>query len=138
MMGANILVDAHIQVEPRLSVSEGHQIAETVEFLLKNRVQHMQDVTIHVDPEDDEQSSPNRYLPLRTRLLEELEPAWAHIPAAEKIKKIDLHYLDGQVEVTLLLPLPEGGSEEANEIQRSFRDVATQQDKVSAIRVLFS
>ena len=108
MMGANVLVDAHIQVEPRLSVSEGHQIAETVEYLLKNRVAHMQDVTIHIDPEDDEQSSPNRYLPLRNRLLEELEPAWSHIPAAEQISKIDLHYLDGKVEVTILLPLPGG------------------------------
>ena len=138
MMGANILVDAHIQVEPRLSVSEGHQIAETVEYLLKNRVRHMQDVTIHIDPEDDEQSSPNRYLPLRTSLLQELEPEWSHIAAAELIKKTDLHYLDGKIEVTLLLPMPEGGSEEARKIQQSFRDVASKNDNVSVIHVLFS
>ena len=137
-MGAKILVDAHIQVSPRLSVSEGHQIAETVEYLLKNRIKHMQDVTIHIDPEDDEEAPLNSHLPLRSKLLAQLEGEWAHIPASTQIKEIDLHYLDGKVEVGILMPLPEGGSEQAREIQDMFTQLAKNHELLSAIKVSFN
>ncbi|MCW8965052.1 MAG: cation diffusion facilitator family transporter [Gammaproteobacteria bacterium] len=138
MMGAKILVDAHLQVQPRLSVSEGHQIAETVEYLLKNKIDHMQDVTIHIDPEDDEQAPLNSHLPLRTTLITQLSKEWAHISAADHIKEIDLHYLDGRVEVEILLPLPEGGVSEAREIQSAFTAVAEKNDLLSDIKVSYT
>jgi cation diffusion facilitator family transporter len=138
LMGSNVLVDAHIQVRPRLSVSEGHQIAETVEYLLKSKVDHMQDVTIHIDPEDDEEAPLNSHLPLRKQLLQQLEKDWSGIALASQINNINLHYLDGKVEVEILLPLPEGGSNEVRDIQQSFQDVAKKHEDVSAIRVLFS
>jgi hypothetical protein len=138
MMGANILVDAHIQVNPRLSVSEGHQIAETVEYKLKNRIDHMQDVTIHIDPEDDEDAPINSHLPLRTRLLNDLSEQWSSIPEAKDIKEINLHYLDGKVAVEILLPLPAGGVKEARKIQTTFAKLATNHDMLSAIKVSFN
>jgi len=138
MMGSKILVDAHLQVQPRLSVSEGHQIAETVEYLLKNKIDHMQDVTIHIDPEDDEQAPLNSHLPLRTQLITQLNKEWAHISAADHIKEIDLHYLDGRVEVEILLPLPEGGVSEAREIQSAFTAVAEKNDLLSDIKVSYT
>jgi len=138
MMGSKILVDAHLQVQPRLSVSEGHQIAETVEYLLKNKIDHMQDVTIHIDPEDDEQAPLNSHLPLRTQLITQLNKAWAPISAADHIKEIDLHYLDGRVEVEILLPLPEGGVSEAREIQSAFTAVAEKNDLLSDIKVSYT
>ena len=138
LMGAKILIDAHLQVQPRLSVSEGHQIAETVEYLLKKRVDYVRDVTIHIDPEDDEQKPLNSHLPLRSQLLEQLETQWSHIPAATHIKEINLHYLDGQVEVEILLPLPEGGVEEAREIQTAFTTVARDNDLLSAVKVNYT
>ena len=137
MMGANILVDAHIQVSPRLSVSEGHQIAETVEYKLKHRVGNVQDVTIHIDPEDDEEAPLNSHLPLRSELLAQLEPQWSDIPAASQIKEIKLHYLDGQVVVEILLPLPEGDVSEAKKIQTEFAELATTNDQLSNIKVIF-
>jgi cation diffusion facilitator family transporter len=138
LMGAKILIDAHLQVQPRLSVSEGHQIAETVEYLLKNQVDHVRDVTIHIDPQDDELAPLNDHLPLRSRLLEQLEPQWSHIPASTEIKEIDLHYLDGKIEVGILMPLPEGGSEKAREIQTMFTELAENHELLSAIKVSFN
>lgn len=138
MMGSKILIDAHIQVGPRLSVSEGHHIAETVAYSLKSDIDHVQDVTIHIDPEDDETAPLNSHLPLRTSLLDQVQPHWRHIPAAAHIRKIDLHYLNGQVEIELLIPLPESGVKEAADIQQQFTDVADHHDQVSLIRVRFS
>ncbi len=138
MMGGKILADAHIQVHPRLSVSEGHQIAETVGELLKNRIERIQDVTIHIDPENDEDARPNNHLPLRTPLLQELSGYWSHIPAAADIEEIKLHYLNGKVEVELLLPLPEGGAQEAGQIQAAFAEIASRHNQLSAVRVRYA
>ncbi len=138
MMGGKILADAHIQVHPRLSVSEGHQIAETVGELLKNRIERIQDVTIHIDPENDEDAQPNSHLPLRTPLLQELSGYWSDIPAAADIEEIKLHYLNGKVEVELLLPLPEGGAQEAGQIQAAFAEIASRHNQLSAIRVIYA
>ena len=138
LMGSNILVDAHIQVNPRLSVSEGHQIAETVEYKLKNKIEHMQDVTIHIDPEDDEDSPINSHLPLRTRLLDDLSAQWSSIPDSKDIQEINLHYLDGRVVVEILLPLPEGGVNKARDLQTRFSDLVRDNDIVSDIEVKFS
>ncbi len=138
MMGGKILIDAHIQVHPRLSVSEGHQIAEAVEHLLKSRIEYMQDVTIHIDPENDEDASPNSHLPLRTELLQDLSGTWSHISAAADIEEIKLHYLDGKIEVELLVPFPEGGTEEARGIQAAFAEAARQHKQLSAIKVRYA
>ena len=61
-MADNALVDAHIVVNPRISVSEGHYIAELARHaVLKNH--HVLDVMVHIDPEDDLQAKPNAHLP---------------------------------------------------------------------------
>ncbi len=137
LMGSNILIDAHLQVHPRLSVSEGHQIAETVEYSLKHQIENIQDVTIHIDPEDDEEAPLNNKLPLRHELLSQLEEKWAHFPESQNIQDITLHYLDGKVEVDLLLPLPEQGSNAVREVQDRFGKLATDNELLSTIRVSF-
>ena len=49
-MSHNALVDVHIQVSPKLSVSEGHHIAEIVEKTLIEKFEEVNDVTVHIDP----------------------------------------------------------------------------------------
>ena len=105
-MGQNALVDVHILVNSKLSVSEGHQISEAVEYGLINRFEDINDVTVHIDPEDDEEA-PNscKHLPLRSDITAELKAHWQDIPEAEHILDITLHYLDGKVNVDVVLPL---------------------------------
>ncbi|TNG01647.1 MAG: cation transporter [Gammaproteobacteria bacterium] len=136
-MGPSVLVDAHIQVNPRLSVSEGHQIADTVRARLLKQVDAVEDVTIHIDPEDDEFGPVNQHLPLRSDLMEMLENDMAALPEAADINNIVLHYLDGKVEIELVLPFPEEGADAAERIQEKFSDIAHRHQAVSSILVRY-
>ena len=104
-IGADALVDVHIQVEPYISVSEAHYISETVRSKLINEIEEVIDVMVHIDPEDDEHLAEISKLPLRREMLQKLESAWANVEEAEEIKQITLHYLQGKIQIELLLPL---------------------------------
>lgn len=102
--GGDALVDLHIQVDPRVSVSEGHQIGDTVRRRLLERIEEVTDVTVHIDPEDDELESPCDHLPLRNTLIERLQAQWADLVDVDA-DQVTLHYLHGQLQIDLLLPL---------------------------------
>ena len=105
-MGHNALVDVHILVSPNLSVSEGHQISEAVEMALVNGFDEINDVTVHIDPEDDEHSDNScKHLPLRTEVMTELKACWKDIPQTTELLGTTLHYLDGKINIEVVLPL---------------------------------
>ena len=104
-VGADALVDVHIQVEPYISVSEAHYISETVRSKLIKEIEEVVDVMVHIDPEDDEHAQESEKLPLRQEMLKKLELAWAGVEEAKKIDCITMHYLQGKIEIELLLPL---------------------------------
>jgi len=96
-MGHHALVDVHIQVSPKLSVSEGHHITESVEQALSNKFEEINDVTVHIDPEDDETSASCKDLPLRSELLLALNHEWSQHEILKNIDDVTLHYLDGHI-----------------------------------------
>lgn len=100
----NALIDVHIQVDPRLSVSEGHQIGESVRLYLIKTVETVSDVTVHIDPENDESESTCDNLPSRDIVLDELKQCWQQLPTTA-IEAITLHYLSGEIYVELDLPI---------------------------------
>lgn len=104
-IGSDALVDVHIQVEPHISVSEGHYISETVRTKLIKEIEEVIDVMVHIDPENDEIAPQNTKLPLREEILQKMNLAWANIEYAKKIENITLHYLRGKIQIELLLPL---------------------------------
>ncbi len=53
----SIFVDIHITVDPDISVKEGHDIAENVEHYLKSNFEDIVDITIHIDPNDEQTNS---------------------------------------------------------------------------------
>jgi len=103
-MGPDALVDVHVLVAPRISISEGHHIAERVVTRLKEEVDEVNDVMVHIDPEDDQTSAPSTHLPSRAELLPRLEAAWAGTQAGPARTGLTLHYLDGRIELELDLP----------------------------------
>lgn len=138
MSGGDALVDVHIQVDPTLSVSEGHQIGEKVRQTLINDIDSVADVTVHIDPEDDETRPSCDHLPLRHELVEKLRALWADDPVAGQIRDITLHYLDGKVHVDLVLPLELAGDRAAAEVLRARLEArARQLDGFGDLRVLF-
>jgi cation diffusion facilitator family transporter len=108
-MGASVLLDLHVQVGPRISVSEGHRIAEAVAAALRTRQPRLGDVLVHVDPEDDTGGGPSNALPLRTELVGRLWQRWTGLAVLGRIEDLTLHYLGGRVHVRLTLaPAPAG------------------------------
>ena len=99
-MGSDVLIDVHILVSPKISVSEGHYIAQHVHQALITQIASVNDVIVHVDPEDDEISSPSLHLPSRKVLQEQLLTE-IHIDFPE-ILFWNVHYLDGTISIDIV------------------------------------
>jgi cation diffusion facilitator family transporter len=104
-LGGFASADVHILVDPRVSVSEGHLISVLVERRLKQEIDEVTDVTVHIDPEDDERVAPGFDLPLRAEAMLRLSRLWDGIPEAGERLHTVLHYLNGRIDVELFLPL---------------------------------
>jgi cation diffusion facilitator family transporter len=103
--GGQATADVHVLVDPRLTVSEGHMISLQVEQRLKREIAEIEDVTVHVDPEDDSTAPPCIDLPLRPAAMARLHAAWSHLDCLAKARRVGLHYLSGRIDVDVYLPL---------------------------------
>ena len=97
-MGNQALVDAHILVDPRISVSEGHFIAESARSRILGH-HDVLNVMVHVDPEDDSHRKPSVHLPGREQLLAVIRKRLEVDP-----ERVVLHYLDGMVDAEIFVP----------------------------------
>jgi cation diffusion facilitator family transporter len=104
-IGHAISCDVHVQVDPFLSVSEGHIISVSVERVAKECLEDLSDVTVHIDPEDDEMVAPYETLPERAEALGILTRALFNNKCDGEIERIQLHYLDSRIHVDFYLPL---------------------------------
>ena len=112
-MGDFALVDAHILVDPLISVSEGHYIAESARARLLTDTRVL-DALIHVDPENDALARPPVDLPPRERIVSELNSALAGKGVI--VEAVNLHYLSSGLDVELVLRRsPDRGDESGDE-----------------------
>jgi hypothetical protein len=102
-MGSKVLADVHIQVNSYLTVSEGHYIAEGVVNKTRKAFPEMTDITVHIDPENDEISNSCDNLPSRNELIKQLYPHLQDSGLTDNIRNIVLHYLDGKIEIEIYL-----------------------------------
>lgn len=137
-VGGNAFVDVHIQVDPRLSVSEAHQISEAVRAKLIGDMDEVSDVTIHIDPEDDLVAKPTTALPSREGVLAALHRHWSAIPEVASIQEVTLHFLDGKIHVDVALPLSAAHSmEHARELARQFALLGKKEEYIADVKVGF-
>jgi cation diffusion facilitator family transporter len=101
-MGEDAYIDAHIVVDPRITVSEGHCIGDAVRDVLISRFDDVLDVLVHVDPEDDQNFSHQEPALSRAAVQDLLDAYLGDMAAGLEFR---LHYLDRQTEVELILPL---------------------------------
>lgn len=101
-MGGAIFVDVHIIVGENLSVSEGHHIAEKVANTLRRAIDLISDVTLHVDPEDDEVCNPSIDLPSRADIVTDLKERCADLKGFDSFHHMTIHYLDGEIRLELV------------------------------------
>ena len=133
--GSDALVDVHIQVDPALSVSEGHQIGEAVRWRLIKTIDDVSDVTVHIDPEDDELASSCKGLPLRDEVLRRLEQQWQHLDIGERLDKVVVHYLNGKVHVEVFLNSTGEDSQQLAELSAAIREVAQKAQDIGDVSV---
>lgn len=100
------MVDLHIVVAPIVSVSEAHEIGNEVSRRLRHSFPTLTDVTFHVDPEDDAgEGDPSQLpgLPLRPDIEATLNERWHSYSVWHARDELRLHYLNGQVSVSLII-----------------------------------
>jgi hypothetical protein len=132
-MGDFALVDAHILVDPLISVSEGHYIAESARLrvLTDSRVL---DALIHVDPENDALAHPPVDLPTRERVVADVNAALAAYGV--KAAAVNIHYLSTGLDVDVVLPGAPSSRALDGEAQRLGRvDLAALKARLGARRV---
>jgi cation diffusion facilitator family transporter len=125
-MGNQVLADVHLQVNPYLSVSEGHFIAENVIEKLARKFPEVTDVTVHIDPEDDETASLSKNLPSRHEIMAKIYPHIKVLHLDKDIKNIILHYINGKIEIEIIL-----SSSPENEVLLALK---TEFEKLTEIR----
>jgi len=102
-MGEHALIDVHVEVSPRISMSEGHQLAELVQAKLKSVLDEVNDVIVHIDPEGQERVWLD--LPGRNEVLKQLSRVFvSELGEGCKldVSWVTLHYLDGQIDIELI------------------------------------
>ena len=115
-MGDMAIIDAHLEVAPRISVSEGHWVAAHArESLLE--LPMVLDAQIHIDPLSGD-ASVGAPLPIRSQLEQWLFSQ----PIQLYLDSLNMHYLDGRLMIEVVTKQPIN-----KETQRTFEHALTQQ-----------
>ncbi len=108
-IGNKVFIDINIQVNERITVSEGHEIAAHVLQNLKSQDKKIEDVTVHIDIENDMaldyyQSDARKSSFLRDQLEKMIYKEWSSVGLElNLINKIELHYLNQGIEIEIFL-----------------------------------
>ena len=136
-MGGLGYVDAEIRVNPRLSVSEAHHIAFSLEQAIKSNFPKIIDISIHVDPLTESGHDSVTDLPPRAQVLELLNSAWRDSPCSDAIEQIHLHYLKSQIEIDVVLPGSLATIEYREQIDRMIEQTSELQH-IGKVNIYFS
>lgn len=132
--GGQVLVDVHIIIDAFISISEGHHISEMVSSRLLNEFKEVTDVTVHIDPEDDEYEIVSLELPMRGELLKRIHERLTGIEGLELVERFTLHYLAGKVRVEALMLFDVNSSPETcRQLETRFRDALVQDPLIESL-----
>ena len=139
-MGGRAFIDVHIHLtDPRSSASEAHHVSEQVRRQLINQIEDVDDVTVHTDTEDDHGAIRTDRLPPRADIVARINKRWEGIAAAQDIRRITLHYLHGQIDVEVELPLETATTRDhARELRTELTTALADDSEINEVRLLFS
>ncbi|MEX2468580.1 MAG: cation diffusion facilitator family transporter [Pseudohongiellaceae bacterium] len=134
LSGGQIILEVHLLVNPRITVSEGHQLGETARRELIGRFSDIGDVIVHIDPENHDQErsiDPREQLPRRQVVLEAIRERWRLLLDDSAIERVALHYLEHGIEVELVLQLEKVPPDLTRQLEESIADL----DYLAALNV---
>ena len=131
--------DVHVQVNPFLSVSEGHIISVSVERVAKECIEELDDVTVHIDPENDEEKedAPYKDLPERAQALKIISQSLKLENVKYSIEKTQLHYLEGEILVDFFLSADYLKNQELNNIKSELSKALEKLPDFGEVKVYF-
>jgi cation diffusion facilitator family transporter len=132
-MAHQVLVDAHVQVDPRISVSEGHRVAESARRRVLASHPEVLDVLVHVDAENDLMGNAAVDLPDRETLLARLGELLGASP--QNFAHTTLHYLGNRVEAEIHLPAGYADAAALAGMQQRLNDSLTNDPWFSSVRL---
>ena len=122
-------------MNPRISVSEGHQLGEGVSRNLLARFSDVGDVVVHIDPQSSEEAahSPNhkQQLPDRSEVISNIKRHWQNLLPEDNIERLDLHYLEQGIEIDLVVTLDEISNTLASQLEQAIQGV----EHISKLRI---
>ena len=136
--GPDALVDVHVQVNPHISVSEGHRIAEHIRERLIQDLDEVSDVLVHIDTEDDQNFERGRTLPLRADVEARIRGELVGLAGAQTVQRVLLHYDADRIGVELHLPLAAAlDAAGASDLAARLRDAVLRVPNVADVAVHF-
>ena len=132
--------DVHVQVNTFLSVSEGHIISVSVERVAKECIEELDDVTVHIDHENDEEKedAPYKDLPERAQALKIISQSLKLENVNYNIEKTQLHYLEGEILVDFFLSADYLKNQELNNIKSELSAALEKLPDFGEVKVYFS
>jgi cation diffusion facilitator family transporter len=102
-MADRVLCDTHVQVDPHITVSEGHRISDAVYLRIRAAHPEVRDVLVHIDAEDDAdlRHAPPGPLPERTEVRKTMLALLGD--DATEVERIQIHYLGQRIEVEIIV-----------------------------------
>lgn len=126
-MGDWAVIDMHVEVDPHVSVSEGHYIAEQISAQVKS-AHRVAECTVHIDPGPVRGLARLLALPPRSEVQ---ALALAVLPAPATLQ---LHYLDHGLEVEATLAGPAAADELAR-LEHALQQALAAHARVARVRV---
>jgi cation diffusion facilitator family transporter len=138
LLAGDIFLDVHIQVGSKISVSEGHFIADQVQQTLHDHSEDLTDVIIHIDPEDDETPNVCALLPTRVHIEQEVDKLCHALTGFKERRVIYLDYLSGKLYITLVLPLNVlSATVSQTDLTHQYREALKPLDYLGQLELLF-
>lgn len=100
--GGRVLLDVHVQVDSRISVSEGHYLGDQVSEALHTQFPEIADVLVHIDPEHLP-APVDMTLPGRNEVERQLLDCWHEVLQPEQLRRLTLHYLGDNIELEIFI-----------------------------------
>lgn len=136
-----ILLDGHVQVSPRISVSEGHFVGTVVYAKIKELVPNLLDATIHIDAENDDYIYKNLQAVTKTSNREKINQLLQNhspkLPGIDQITQMTLHYLANRVEIVLLLPLSVLDQHQKSDLYTLYEGCLNQLTDIKSVTINF-
>ncbi|MFT4577778.1 MAG: cation diffusion facilitator family transporter [Nitrospinales bacterium] len=129
-IGGEILIDVHILVDPEMTVTEGHGVAEVVRRNVIKAFDNVQDVLVHVDGELDAEVE-NLYPLTRKELIEITKPVFKNMRGVKSDPEIRTHHIKGKILLDVFLQME--GHQEMEGVQKRINEVKSRLEAIPQI-----